>query len=156
MKLLEELKKLNEDLLKEEQEYKKDVNQCSPQTNNLNNKLQEAKKEFAKTKQESEILKEYRDKELDALKALKNGNFDDDEFMKERMIVDKSQEKDKETLISQHILAYLATQKARLTLEKDEWERRKNDKISAYEKKNLQLENSLNEKNNENKKLFDE
>ena len=26
MKLLEELKKLNEDLLKEEQEYKKDVN----------------------------------------------------------------------------------------------------------------------------------
>ena len=90
------------------------------------------------------------------MKALKNGNFDDDEFMKERMIVDKSQEKDKETLISQHILAYLATQKARLTLEKDEWERRKNDKISAYEKKNLQLENSLNEKNNENKKLFDE
>ena len=131
MKLLEELKKLNDDLLKEEQEYKKDVIYLLMQTNNLNNKLQEAKKEFAKTKQESEILKEYRDKELDALKSLRNGNFDDDENMKERTIIEKSQEKDKETLISQHILAYLANQKARLTTEKDEWEKRKKIKFLA-------------------------
>lgn len=118
--------------------------------------MQEAKKEFAKTKQESEILKEYRDKELDALKVLRKGNFDDEENLKERIILDKSQEKDKETLISQHILAYLANQKARLTLEKDDWEKRKNDKQSAFEKKNLQLENSLIEKHNENKKLTEE
>lgn len=156
MKLLEELKKLNDDLLKEEQEYKKDVIYLLMQTNNLNNKLQEAKKEFAKTKQESEILKEYRDKELDALKSLRNGNFDDDENMKERTIIEKSQEKDKETLISQHILAYLANQKARLTTEKDEWEKRKNEKQSTFEKKVLQLDNALTEKTNENKKLNEE
>jgi len=118
--------------------------------------LQEAKKEFAKTKQESEILKEYRDKELDALKSLRNGNFDDDENMKERTIIEKSQEKDKETLISQHILAYLANQKARLTTEKDEWEKRKNEKQSTFEKKVLQLDNALTEKTNENKKLNEE
>ncbi len=118
--------------------------------------MQEAKKEFAKTKQESEILKEYRDKELDALKVLRKGNFDDEENLKERIILDKSHEKDKETLISQHILAYLANQKARLTLEKDEWEKRKNDKQSAFEKKNLHLENALLEKHNENKKLSEE
>ena len=156
MKLLEELKKLNDDLLKEEQEYKKDVIYLLMQTNNLNNKLQEAKKEFAKTKQESEILKEYRDKELDALKSLRNGNFDDDENMKERTIIEKSQEKDKETLISKHILAYLANQKARLTTEKDEWEKRKNEKQSTFEKKVLQLDNALTEKTNENKKLNEE
>ena len=156
MKLLEELKKLNDDLLKEEQEYKKDVIYLLMQTNNLNNKLQEAKKEFAKTKQESEILKEYRDKELDALKSLRNGNFDDDENMKERTIIEKSQEKDKETLISQHILAYLANQKARFTTEKDAWEQRKNEKPSTFEKKVLQLDNALTEKTNENKKLNEE
>ena len=101
-------------------------------------------------------MKEYRDKELDALKSLKNGNFVDDESIKERTIVDKGQEKDKESLISAHIIAYLTNQKARLTIEKDEWEKRKNDKQSIFDKKNLNLDNTLTEKNNENKKLKDE
>jgi len=149
MKLLEELKKLNEDLSKEEQEYKKDQN-------NLNNKLQETKKDFAKTKQESEVLREFRDKDLDALKTLKNGNFDDDETMKERLIIEKSQEKEKEISISSHILTYLASQKARVLQEKDEWEKRKNDKQSTYEKKMLNLDNAITEKQNDGKKLNEE
>ena len=101
-------------------------------------------------------MKEYRDKELDALKALKNGNFVDDESIKERTIVDKAQEKDKESLISAHIISYLINQKARLSIEKDDWEKRKNDKQSIFDKKNLNLDNTLTEKNIENKKLIDE
>jgi len=149
MKLLEELKKLNEDLSKEEQEYKKDQN-------NLNNKLQETKKEYAKTKQESEVLKEYRVNELDALKTLNRGNMDDDESMKERLIIEKSQEKEKETAISSHILGYLASQKAKINQEKEDWEKKKNDKQTTFEKKVLNLDNAITEKQNEGKKLHTE
>jgi len=82
--------------------------------------------------------------------------MDDDETLKERLINEKTQEKDKETNISSHILSYLTSQKQRLTLDKDEWEKRKNDKQSAFEKKILNLDNALTEKNNDSKKLNEE
>jgi hypothetical protein len=86
MSLFERLRRLNEDLSKEQIEYDKDQK-------NLNNKLANKKKELAKTKMESNIVREYRFKELDALKTLKESNFDDSEINLLKEIDDKTKEK---------------------------------------------------------------
>lgn len=86
MSLFERLRKLNEDLAKEEQEYIKD-------SKHLNNKLVIAKKELAKTKMEMNIQRDYRKGYLEALKNLKETNFRDSELHLQKEIEDKNQEK---------------------------------------------------------------
>jgi hypothetical protein len=86
MSLFERLRKLNEDLQKEEQEYIKD-------SKHLNNKLVIAKKELAKTKMEMNIQRDYRKGYLEALKNLKETNFRDSELHLQRDIEVKNQEK---------------------------------------------------------------
>jgi len=91
MSLFERLRKLNEDLTKEEQEYIKD-------SSLLNKKLVIAKKELAKTKMEVNILRDYRKNELEALQNLKETNFRDAEMHLQREIEDKNNEKVKKNL----------------------------------------------------------
>jgi hypothetical protein len=86
MSLFEQLRKLNEDLAKEEAEYIKD-------SKNLNNRLLQEKKKLAKTKMEENIFKEYRKNELDALKTLKETNFNEDELNLLKEIDEKTKEK---------------------------------------------------------------
>jgi hypothetical protein len=92
MSLFERLRKLNEDLTKEEQEYIKD-------SSLLNKKLVIAKKELAKTKMEVNILRDYRKNELEALQNLKETNFRDAEMHLQKEIEDKNNEKVKYLLI---------------------------------------------------------
>jgi hypothetical protein len=86
MQLFEQLKKLNDDLAKEEAEYIKD-------SKNLNNRLVAEKKKLAKTKMEENIFKEYRKNELDALKSLKEFNFKENDLKLTKDIDDKLKEK---------------------------------------------------------------
>jgi hypothetical protein len=86
MNLFERLRKLNEDLIKEQIEYEKDQK-------NLNNKLANKKKELAKAKMESKFVKEYRYKELGALQNLKETNFNDNELNLQKYIEEKLKEK---------------------------------------------------------------
>jgi hypothetical protein len=86
MQLFEQLKKLNDDLAKEESEYIKD-------SKNLNNRLVAEKKKLAKTKMEEMIFKEYRKNELDALKSLKEFDFREAELRLVKDIEDKMKEK---------------------------------------------------------------
>lgn len=86
MHLFERLRRLNEDLQKEQTEYEKDQK-------NLNNKLVLKKKELAKAKMESKFVKEYRYKELEALQNLKENNFEDYEINLQKQIEEKLAEK---------------------------------------------------------------
>jgi len=86
MSMFERLRKLNDDLAKEEQEYNKD-------SKHLNNKLVIAKKELAKTKMEMNIIRDYRKNYLEALKNLKETNFRDSELHLQKEIEQKNQEK---------------------------------------------------------------
>ena len=86
MNLFERLRKLNEDLTKEQLEYDKDQK-------NLNNKLSNKKKELSKAKMESKFVKEFRHKELEALQDLKETNFEEYEVNLKLNIDEKQKEK---------------------------------------------------------------
>jgi hypothetical protein len=68
MKLYKQLKQIENELSKEEAEYSKDVQ-------NLNKRLLAEKKKLEKAKLEENMFKNYREKEVDASKAIKLANF---------------------------------------------------------------------------------
>ena len=86
MSLFEQLRKINDDLTKEEIEYTKDKK-------NLNNKLLSERKQLAKTKMEENIFKEYRKNQLDALKSFTEANFKDNENTLSKNIEDIQKKK---------------------------------------------------------------
>jgi hypothetical protein len=86
MALFEKLRKLTDDLSKEQAEYDDD-------NDKLSKKLEAAKKELAKTKMEASILRKFRKNELDALQDLKKTNFDDREVNLNKEIDERVKEK---------------------------------------------------------------
>jgi len=68
MKLYKQLKQIENELAREEAEYNKDMQ-------NLNKRLLAEKKKLEKAKLEENMFKNYREKEIDACKALKMANF---------------------------------------------------------------------------------
>lgn len=86
MLLFEQLKKINDDIAKEENEYVKD-------SKNLNNRLINEKKKLAKTKLEENIFSENRKNEIDALKDLNLNNYKEDEARLNKEMEEKIKEK---------------------------------------------------------------
>ncbi len=121
MSLFERLRKLNEDLAKEEQEYIKD-------SKHLNNKLVIAKKELAKTKMEMNIMRDYRKSYLDALKNLKETNFRDSEEQLLKEIASKTQEKENEISIGNQFQTFLRQQKVKIEEDKVKMDNIKTEK----------------------------
>ena len=68
MKLYKQLKQIENELGREEAEYSKDLQ-------NLNKRLLAEKKKLEKAKLEENMFKNYREKEIDACKALRMANF---------------------------------------------------------------------------------
>jgi hypothetical protein len=86
MALFKELRTINEEFAREEQEYQKELK-------NYENRLTAEKKKLAKTKMEESIFRDYRKNQLEALKVLKKTNFSDAEASLQKEINDKTNEK---------------------------------------------------------------
>ena len=118
MEHFRKLKDLNEKLSKEEADYSKDQIE-------MNQKLLHAKKTLNKTKNEEELFINYEKKHINALSALHQSNFKEEEKKMRREIQEKEEERKKISELNEFVYTYLKEQKAKYEDLKKSWEKTK-------------------------------
>lgn len=146
MEHFRKLKDLNDKLSKEEADYSKDQIE-------MNQKLLHAKKTLNKTKNEEELFINYEKKHINALSALHQSNFKEEEKKMRREIQEKEEERKKISELNEFVYTYLKEQKAKYEDLRRSWEETKKAKENENERKRTDLENRNTKKNEQIKKL---
>ena len=121
MKYFRELKQLNENLAKEENDYNKDQAE-------MNQNLFRMKKLLAKTKLEENMFIDYETNHINALSALHLSNFKEEENKMRKEIEDKKNEREKISKLNDFVNAFLNKQKLHYEDEKKQWDQKKTSK----------------------------
>ena len=145
MKYFRELKQLNENLAKEENDYNKDQAE-------MNQNLFRMKKLLAKTKLEENMFIDYETNHINALSALHLSNFKEEENKMRKEIEDKKNEREKISKLNDFVNAFLNKQKLHYEEEKKQWDQKKTSKETYNEK----IRNNLLDKNNQRKVLIED
>ena len=145
MKYFRQLKLLNENLIKEENNYNKDQLE-------MNHSLLIRKKMLAKTKLEENIFYQYEENHIKALSALHESNFKEEEKKMRREIEEKEKEKAKIAKLNGFVNEYLKEQKKYYELQRSLWDKKKTEKSEE----NNKLRDRLQEKNQKTKNMIEE
>ena len=145
MKFFKQLKVLNENLSKEEANYNKDQLE-------MNHSLLRMKKNLAKTRLEEQIFKQYEINHINALSALHESNFKEEESKLKREIDEKEKEKTKISKLNSFVNEYLKDQKKFYEMQRSLWDKKKTEKSEE----NAKLREKLQEKNLKTKNMIEQ
>ena len=145
MKYFRQLKTLNENLTKEENNYNKDQLE-------MNHSLLLRKKMLAKTKLEEKIFFQYEENHIKALSALHESNFREEERKMRREIEEKEKEKAKIAKLNGFVNEYLKEQKKYYEMQRQIWDKKKTEKSEE----NAKFRDKLQDKNIKTKNMIEQ